>query len=211
MKTFALTTVALAVATGLMAAAASAQDLGARDPGSFVLRVGTSNIIPQNPAAKLEGLDLDVKSAWGFTFTAAYFFTKNIAVELLGAAPYEHDIYLGGSKIATTSQLPPTLSVQWHFAPNSPLQPYLGLGVNYTIFISTSRLEGEGGSSKLDLGGSVGPAVQGGLDFRMTKNLFLNLDARWIGIKSDLKIDGTKVATVDISPVVVGLSVGYQF
>jgi outer membrane protein len=213
MKTKTMTTVAAvaAVATGLLATAANAEDLGARGPGSILVRVGTSDIIPQNPTTKLGGADLDVGAAWGFTFNVSYFFTKNIAVELLGAAPYEHDIFLGGSKIATTHHLPPTVSVQWHFAPNSPFQPYLGVGLNYTMFLGTSRLQGEGGSSELDLSSSFGPAVQGGFDFRITKNWFLNADARWIDIKSNLKIDGTKVAKVDISPVVVGLHLGYQF
>lgn len=64
-----------------------------------------------------------------------YFFTKNIAVELILTYPQKHDVTLGGSKIGDVKHLPPVLSVQYHFIPDGKIRPYVGVGVNYTRFM----------------------------------------------------------------------------
>lgn len=70
---------------------------------------------------------------------------ENIAIELLAATPFSHDIkgtgaLAGVGKVGETKQLPPTLSVQYHFSPKASVRPYVGAGINYTIFFSEKQL-----------------------------------------------------------------------
>jgi len=37
------------------------------------------------------------------------------------------------------------------------------------------------------------------------------VDARWMGISPDVKVNGAKVGSVDIDPFVYGVAVGYRF
>ena len=104
----------------------------------------------------------------------SYFFTKNFATELVLTVPQEHDVTLAGTKIGTFKELPPTLTAQWHFRPGQTVDPYVGLGLNLTL-ISDVKLAG--GALDLDTS-SVGPAAQAGVDFKVAKQCFINLDVK---------------------------------
>ena len=66
----------------------------------------------------------------------SYFFTRNVAAELiLGVTP--HNITGSGAlsnvNVGRAWLLPPTLLAQYHFTDFGAFQPYVGIGVNYTI------------------------------------------------------------------------------
>ncbi|MDQ7073474.1 MAG: OmpW family outer membrane protein [Gammaproteobacteria bacterium] len=68
-----------------------------------------------------------------------YMFTPNWGAELiLGYS--SHDVNATGSvqsllgQVIDAKALPPTLTLQYHFMPNSNIRPYVGAGVNYTYF-----------------------------------------------------------------------------
>ncbi len=71
----------------------------------------------------------------------SYFFSSNLAAELVLTVPQEHDVRLNGAKIGTLSQLPPTLLVQYHF-PMNGYKPYVGAGINYTQFTTSDIAHG---------------------------------------------------------------------
>ncbi len=112
--------------------------------------------------------------------------------------------------IGDTKQLPPTISVQYHFLPDSNFRPYVGLGLNYTFFFDEST-EGALSGSDLKLDDSWGLAAQVGMDFDVAPNWFLNVDVRYIDIESKAKLDGVSIGTVEIDPWVVGFNVGTRF
>jgi outer membrane protein len=150
------------------------------------------------------------------TFNATYFLSNSWAVELLAALPFSHDINLiGGSdlspkKVAETKQLPPTLSMQYHFLPGNNIRPYVGAGVNVTLFFdegTTGALE----DSHLSLGTSVGFAGQVGIDIDLSESVFLNIDARYMDISTKAKLDGVSLGNVRIDPWVYGVSLGFRF
>ncbi|MHB1671531.1 MAG: OmpW/AlkL family protein, partial [Acidiferrobacter sp.] len=59
-----------------------------------------------------------------------YFFTRNIAAELILTYPQTISVHPG---IGSLKALPPTLMAQYHFMPDSPFfRPYVGVGVNNT-------------------------------------------------------------------------------
>jgi outer membrane protein len=137
----------------------------------------------------------------------SYFFTPNISAELILTYPQKHDVFLDGGKIGTTKHLPPTLTAQYHFMPAAQFSPYVGAGVNYTLFSKTNlanktlRLEHD----------SWGFAVQAGVDYKLDKNWSLNLDIKKVQIRSDLNLNGTTVSKLKLDPVLIGVGVGYRF
>lgn len=205
---------AAALAAGLLAGTAQAYDAG-----NWLFRIGAYGVFPEsdnltNVLGTGATLNVDDGYTLGFNFT--YMITPNIGIELLAALPINHDIKLSGAgKVAETDELPPTLSIQYHFMPESSVRPYVGIGLNYTTFFNTSTNGALEGTS-LSLDDSWGVAGQFGIDIDVAPNWFLNADIRYIGISTDasLNIPGTgtvDLGTVDINPWVVGLTVGTRF
>ncbi|RZI44013.1 OmpW family protein [Herbaspirillum sp. HC18] len=137
----------------------------------------------------------------------SYFFTPNIAAELILTYPQKHDVYLSGAKIGTFKELPPTLTLQYHFAPASQVSPYVGAGVNYTRIMSVNLLNGAGDLEN----SSFGLALQAGVDFKIDKNWSFNVDVKKVQIRSDVMVGGAKVSAVKVDPLLVGVGLGYRF
>lgn len=179
----------------------------AQDAGDWIWRVGVHNVRPKSDNHAVVNVD----NGASLTFNGTYMLASNWGVELLAALPFSHDINLnGGGKVAETKHLPPTLSLQYHFNPNGAWRPYLGAGLNYTLFFdekTTGALKG----AKLELDPSFGLAAQVGLDVELGSNWFANVDARWMDIDTDAKLNGTKLGTVEIDPYAFGVSIGRRF
>ncbi len=135
----------------------------------------------------------------------SYFFTPNIAAELILTYPQKHDVKLNGTKIGTFKHLPPTLSLQYHFTPEAKFSPYVGAGINYTR-ISSEKL----GGLKLE-NDSLGYALQAGFDYKIDKNWSINFDVKKVQIRADVTLGGTKITEVKVDPLLVGVGIGYRF
>jgi outer membrane protein len=121
-------------------------------------------------------------------------------------------------KLASTWVLPPTLTVQYHPVKDGPVRPYLGAGVNYTLFYSekaSNGLETAVGQTRVRMKDSIGWAAQAGVDFDIGRNLFLNLDVKYIDIDTTARLDttaaGTQRVRVNLNPFVFGAGVGMKF
>ncbi len=153
-----------------------------------------------------------------------YLFTPNWGLELI-LATSQHDVSAEGDlsglgKIVEARALPPTLLLQYHFAPEAKVRPYVGLGLNFTLFYdedaSASFEAAAGGSSDVDLDESLGLAGQLGLDIGLNETWFLNFDVKYIDLSTDATIQtpgafGTVEVGVDIDPVVFGIGFGRRF
>jgi outer membrane protein len=211
----------LAVAASCLLANGAAAQNPTRQAGDWFLRVGASIVDPKSGNLRIDGVGtIEVDSGTSLTLNGTYMVTDNVGVELLAAWPFSHDIDLeGAGQTADTKHLPPTLSVQWHFNPVGRLQPYLGLGVNWTLFFDEDvdqLLTDALGITDIDLDDSFGLAAQAGFDFNAGENWCLNFELRWIDIDTDLEAkfsDGSKVGLgeVEIDPLLYGLNVGYRF
>lgn len=186
----------------------------AHEAGDWLLRLGVTQVSPKSDNGNALGgtVDLDVSSNVRPSFTVTYMATRHIGIELLGVLPYQHNIRdsSGLGKIGTTKQLPPTLSVQWHFMPDSTVQPYVGIGLNYTHFFDT-HARGAIGDANLKLEDSWGLAGQLGVDIKLDDRWFLNADVRYIDISSKVKLNGQRIGTAQIDPWVTTVAVGYRF
>lgn len=140
------------------------------------------------------------------------FLGANFAAELILTYPQQHDVELSGTKIGTFKHLPPVLSLQYHFAPEAAVRPYIGLGANLTL-ISNVKLAVPGVGA-LDLENySVGVSGQGGVDVKLGPKLFLNADVKYVTLSSDvfLAANDAKVSAVKINPWLIGVGIGYRF
>jgi outer membrane protein len=183
----------------------------AQDP-DWIVKVGLHTVDPKSDNGTLAGgtLKSDVGSDVKPTITAEYLLAPEWGIEVLASLPWKHDVKLNGVLAATTKQLPPTVSVQYHFNPTGKVSPFVGFGLNYTLFFS-EHTTGPLAGTKLSLDDSLGVAAHGGIDFRIDERWLVTLDARWIKIDTDAKVNGTKVGTVHIDPFAYGIAVGYRF
>jgi outer membrane protein len=192
----------IAAATLVCAVALPASALA----GDFMVRGRVLQLDPSNDSATLAGnVDINSRAIW--EVDASYFFCPNLAVELIATTPVKQNVSLDGSKLGTLRHLPPTLTVQYHFMPESTLvRPYAGVGVNYTHFSAVNLAPG------LDVDrNSWGLALQVGADFPITKQVYLNVDLKKIDIRTSVYSNGTNLGLVKVDPLLFGLGVGYRF
>lgn len=184
----------------------------AQEAGDWTFGLGVHVVDPKSDNGSLAGgaLETDVGDSWRPTITGEYFFRDNWGIELLASMPFDHEIELNGVKAGSTKHLPPTLSLQYHFTGNETVKPFIGAGINYTLFFSQDTT-GPLAGTDLDLDNSWGLAAHAGLDFAVGTNKWLRVDARWIDIDTDVKVNGADVGTVDIDPVVYGAAFVWAF
>jgi len=189
---------ALAVASMLAPVASQAAD------GPWLVRARAVKLDPAN-RGDIDGLAINSK--WLPEVDVTYFFTPNIAAELILTYPQRQDVSLNGADIGSLKHLPPVLSLQYHFTPESKYRPYVGVGLNYTRFSSVNILDGAG---KLDKS-SFGLAYGAGMDIQLSGPWYLNVDIKKVHIKTDVSSSGTKLGTFKVDPVLWGIGVGYRF
>ena len=134
----------------------------------------------------------------------------------------------GSEDVINTKILPPTLTLQYHFTPNTGISPYIGAGINYTHFFDAKIPENSGialtsdkalkkdrsGSVKLD--GTWGLAVQAGVDIALNDDWFVNLDVKYIDISTTATFKNIAIVPdsqidTDIDPLVFGIGIGRRF
>ncbi|MFZ5511796.1 MAG: OmpW/AlkL family protein [Pseudomonadota bacterium] len=145
----------------------------------------------------------------------SYFFTKNLAAELILTYPQKQKVAITSGPlqepIGSFKHLPPTLMLQYHFLPEGQFRPYVGAGINYTR-ISSVRLRSNVAGADLDLErDSWGGALQAGFDYKLGENLYLNVDVKKVYIEADVKLAGAKVSKVNVDPLLVGIGLGWRF
>jgi outer membrane protein len=195
---------ALTLSTALIALAAPAF---AQNQGDWTVGIGAGYLEPKSDNGTLAGLDAEVDSDVSAIFTVEYFVRDNLGIELLAATPFSHEVTLGGSVDAgSLKHLPPTLSLNYHFDTGSAWKPYVGAGINYTIFFEESSTLGD-----LELDNSVGLALQAGLDYAITEQGAVRLNVRWFDIDSDVSLDGADIGEAEIDPWLIGVSYVHRF
>jgi len=202
---------------GMMAASlvaanpASAQtaEFKTKQAGDILIRGRVLGVVPDedvdsNTLAGEGEIDNDVIPEVDFS----YFVTDNIALELI-AGTSKHDVtWSDGKDLGSVRLLPPTLTLQYHFMPESRWSPYVGAGVNYTFFYDSKP--GEFNSVKYDDG--FGYAFQAGFDYAISGPWSLNVDVKKIYLETDVSVNNGGVkADANIDPWLFGVGIGYRF
>lgn len=234
------------VTLGVLAAAimAAAPTVQAYDAGDIIGRAGVAVVDPDssssnltsNALGEIDGARVRVGSDTQLGLTLSYMLTDQLAVGVLGATPFRHDIkgsgsVLGGTgKLAETKHLPPTITLQYFPMPSaSKVQPYAGIGVNYTNFFeeqTTQTLTDTYASlaagvnrTDIELDDSFGLAAELGLDYMITDTVGVNAAVWWVDIDTEATINAyagntradTSTIDVDIDPWVYMVGVSYRF
>lgn len=194
----------------LSALGAPALAQAAAPEGPWLVRVRAVHLDPANKDST--GLDLGINSKVIPEVDISYFFTPNLAAELILTVPQKQTVRSGDTRIGQLKHLPPTLTVQYHFMPEGRVRPYVGAGLNYTRF-SSVRFD-PAVQAALSPGverSSVGLALQAGVDIALSAGLYLNFDVKKVQIRTDISSFGNRVGTLKVDPVLVGVGLGWRF
>ncbi|HET8708425.1 MAG TPA: OmpW family outer membrane protein [Pseudomonadales bacterium] len=224
-----------AAATGF---ALSANAL-AYQAGDVVVRFGAATVEPKEQSEQVlphSILNADNRVGLNSNTTAGisgtYFLDKNLAIEVLGALPFKHDIVgagaLQGLDVGSTKHLPPTVSLQFYPKVSESFHPYFGIGLNYTVFFGedttdelnaalTTVLSTPITKTDLKLDNSMGLAFQVGCDYQIDKNWAINAAVWKIDIDTTAHVrvnggdsDATKF-DVSIDPWAYMVGAAYKF
>jgi outer membrane protein len=203
------------------------------EKGDWLLHIRAINVAPNDDSslirvdgAALAGTGVSVNDNPSLDISLGYMFTDNWAVELLADLSSPHTVSAqglagvgvpDGTDVVDTNVLPPTVFLQYQFNPKGKVRPYMGVGLNYTLFFNddlTNAAQTVLGASNLDLDSSVGAAAQFGIDWEMQNNWSFNVDVKYIQIDTEATFDtalGRASVDVDINPTVFGIGFGKTF
>lgn len=185
-----------------LALSALALPVSAQSAGDWTIGLGLASVMPKDGNGTLTAGAVDVGNDLRPSITVEYFIRDNIGVELLAATPFKHDVSVGGGKVGTVKHLPPVVSLNYHWDTGSAFQPYAGVGVNFTGFWD-EKTTGDLAGSELSLKNSWGLAAQVGADWWLNDRAALRATVRWIDIDSDVYLNGAKIGTAEVDPLVV--------
>ena len=174
----------------------------AQDTGSWLVRGRLLNL---DPANKGTDLALSINNKVFPEVDISYFFSPNLAAELVLTYPQKQDVRSAGANIGTLKHLPPTLSLQYHFTGMS-FRPYVGLGLNYTIFSSVNLPAGV----TIDKN-STGIAYGAGADVPMGGGWLFNIDVKQVQIGTNVYVGGVDHGKFKVDPVLFSIGVGKRF
>jgi outer membrane protein len=199
------------VLTSLALAAAFAAT-GANAQG-FSVTLGYQNTDPKSDNGTLAGADASVNDDWSLTGSAAYAFNDNFSVELWsGLAKFKHEVSLDGlGTVASVEHRPTTLSLNYHFAPDSAVRPFVGIGYGW---VNVSGEQTQGALAGLGINGSNdnGLSLTAGLDWFVNDNFFVRADVRKLSFETDVTVETLgNVGTAEVDPLVYGVSAGLRF
>ena len=185
------------------------------------VRLRAVGVAPDESASiGIIGGDVAISNALIPELDFTYFFTENFAAELiLGTA--KHDVQAintaaGDVNLGSVWLLPPTLTAQYHFytSDKKVFKPYIGAGVNYTLFYNVKS----GDVADVSYDNALGYAAQLGFDLMLDETFFINLDVKRLFLSTDVSVDASNLAPgliipaeVDINPWLVGVGVGMKF
>lgn len=200
-----------------MAAVASLAPIAAQaqaQENPWMVRVRAVDVLFQNgQSSTVQDLNLKAQNRWIPEFDVSYFFTKNIAAELVLTWPQQVNIYgnlgQGQQNVGKITALPPSLLAQYHFTDLGAFKPYVGAGVNYTIFgnrqnfVVPVQVEPS----------SVGFVGQVGMDYMLDKNWGLNVDVKYATMATNVQLvsGGTNLGKLTLNPWMPAVGVTYKF
>ena len=216
---------AMAAVASLAPIASQAQS---SDENPWMVRVRAVDVLFQNGQSNggtnalgvgVQTNNVRAQNTWIPEFDVSYFFTKNIAAELVLTYPQKVNIYsnLTSGPTGTITALPPSLLLQYHFTDLGAFKPYIGAGINYTIFGNRNNFSVAGLNNSLTVDqSSFGFAGQIGADYMIDKNWGVNVDVKYITMSTNVNgqngLSGVgNIGKLTLNPWTPGVGVTYKF
>ena len=199
-----------------MAAVASLAPIAAQaqaQENPWMVRVRAVDLLWNNGQTGIaQAANIKAKDQWIPEFDVSYFFTKNIAAELVLTWPQQVNITANGADTGKISALPPSLLAQYHFTDLGAFKPYVGAGVNYTIFGNRQNFYGPGAGLQVEPS-SFGFVGQIGMDYMLDKNWGLNVDVKYATMATNVQAvaGGANLGKLTLNPWMPAVGVAYKF
>jgi len=182
------------------------------DDQKWKVRLRVITVIPPSSSYDYSSTsDITISKAVVPELDFTYFFTKNLAAELI-LGTTKHTVKLKPNSGTATELgkvwlLPPTLNLQYHI-PLKGVTPYIGAGINYTIFYGAKDQ-----ALALSYKNKVGFSTQIGADFAISDKWFINVDIKKLFLKTDVSVKAPAVTLQDvkINPFIIGVGIGTRF
>ncbi len=207
---------AAAMALAVAAAPAVAQDARGTRAGDFMIGLSGIGVLPTNGGSTTIGGTPNANDAFTAQLDFTYFFTPNIAVNLI-AATTQHKVTVrdvpgaGTLNLGDTWVLPPTLTLQYYPMPASRFSPYVGLAGNFTVFYSEGGNRSPG-ITNVDIDNAWGYGLNAGFNYEISPNWLANFDVKYLWLSPDVSVNNGAVrGTADLNPWIIGAGVRYRF
>ena len=181
--------------------------------GKWMIRARAIDIVPdESSSISAIGGHADFSDEIVPELDFSYFFNEHWAAELI-LATAKHKAKAKGTALGTVDVgsawvLPPTLTLQYHFTLWAGAKPYLGAGVNYTIYYN----EDPGSQASLKMDNDFGWALQAGVDIPVNGRWGWNIDVKKIFVDADADWNGGAIhGDIDLDPWVFGTGISYRF
>lgn len=203
-------------ATTLLTSAAFAASVSGTewdDAKRFQLRGRVIGVQPDESSTVSVGGEAFVGDAVAPEADLSYYFTDFVSAELIAATTQHSLTHSGAGDLGRTWLLPPTLTVQYHPMPDAQFSPYVGAGLNYSLFYGEESAKGNG-ITGLDVNGGIGYALQAGADYWIDEHWGVNMDVKklFLNVDAKMNVGATPVtADIDLDPWIVGAGVSYRF
>ncbi|MFC4624902.1 OmpW family protein [Daeguia caeni] len=180
------------------------------------IRLRALSVIPMNSGYVngVAGSDLDYSKTITPELDITYYFTDNFAAELILGTTYSNINGAGSieglGKVGKVWILPPTLTAQYHFTNFGAFKPYVGAGINYTVFYNQKA----DAADDLKVKNTFGGALQVGFDYMINEHWGVNFDVKKLFLepKFDVTVGGEKMSgKAKINPWLIGTGITYRF
>lgn len=180
---------------------ATAQAALAYETGDILVRGGVAKVTPEGDASD------EISEENGFVGSVGYMVHDKLAVTLGSSEEFEHDVSVNGVS-GEFEQQPIDLMVQYYplGGVDSRIQPYAGVGANYTRF--------SGESSGLNVDNTWAAKGELGVDLAVTDYLSINGFASYTDLDADYSYSGggfSGSGEADIDPVAIGGGITVRF
>lgn len=204
---------AILTASGAAAFAEDAPAVSLGTAGHFQARLRGAAVVPDASATiTIGGANIGGTTSASNSFVPeadlTYFITDNISVEAI-AAITKHTVRNSvAGTVANVWLLPPTITAQYQFDPTGPIRPYVGAGINYTVFY-----DAKSALPNIGFKNSFGWAFQAGADVPVGDGpYFLNVDVKKVFMGTHVRASGGAVqASARLNPWIIGAGVGLRF
>lgn len=154
----------------------------------------------------------NISDETGAYLSGGYLFHDKFGVELGLGERVKHDFGLAGNDLGSMKRMPVNLLANYYplGGLDSPVQPFVGVGINYTRFSSISE-SGAYSDYNLDIDSDYGVVGQVGVDLTLMGNLSATGYARWADVDADVENHGQGIGKVRVDPLTIGAGLTYRF
>jgi outer membrane protein len=169
-----------------------------------------TRIVATGSSDRSEPTGYKVYSAFALDAAIRHSYSRLLGVELsLRTESREVDSLVPAGedrRLGSLELLPINLLLQVRPFGQGGVHPYAGAGLNLTV-----AWEKSGTLDSVDMKGSVGPAVQAGVDIDLGPRALLNVDLQWNTLNAKLENGGTRLTDLKIDPLRLGVGIGFLF